>query len=130
MDPLIALIDRWERQAQQDERIGNAVAAAERRRDAAELKGLLDDLVHHQVPYGSAPKLTGYSLGGLQNRKDVVNVGTHSNPAFRLGDLPLKRVELSPSAAWLVLSQLDRLKDPPPVSAAERRVRDMARRAA
>lgn len=60
-----------------------------------ELQEALARLSEATVPYRVADVLTGYALGSLKNM-GLPNVGTRSNPAFRLADLPFKAGHASP----------------------------------
>lgn len=126
-DPLLALVKRWERRAVEFTDKGNDSAAAECRRCAAKLQGVLDDLLAREIPYDGAVTLTGHALNTL-TRRDLKNVGTRREPAFRLVDLPLKRIDLAASAAYLLAKRLGRIRAKSKESAAERRVRSRARR--
>lgn len=129
-DPMVVLIAGWKERAAEFAQYGNPVASAEARRCAEELHDALQEILNRKVPYEHTGELTEFAVGSLQNRKDLENVGTRENPAFRLGALPVKRIGVALPLESVREEELEKLQKKSGGSAAESQARARARKAA
>ena len=134
-DPLLAVADRLEADAEEKAEAGDTYGASLCRIHAKWIREACADLVNRAVPYKDTEELTGHPKGSILNMKDesgnraCPNVGTGNAGAFRLGDLPFKPGHGSPAKARLAAERLQQHWTGKRASARERRVRGEARRA-
>ena len=134
-DPLLAVADRLEADAEEKSEAGDDYGASLCRIHAKWFRAACADLLNHEVKYGETEDLTGLHPRSIMQMKDkdgerlCPNVGTGNAGAFRLGDLPFKPGHGSPAKARLAAERLQQQWAGERASARERRVRGEARRA-
>ncbi len=108
MDSLLKMVGRWEekRKTYSEISIVGEMMVGLSERHEQDLIEALRQLADTPVPYGEVEDLTGYSKGSLINRKDIPNIGTKGEPAFRLGDLPFKAGHATGGRLLLALASL------------------------
>jgi hypothetical protein len=107
MDAVTRMIEQWRSDARAFERAGQMDLVELTRSHVNDLQKMFETLADTRVPYAHAEELTGYSLGGLKNQ--LRNIGTRSQPAFRLGDLPFRFGRASDGKFLLAASTILRL---------------------
>jgi hypothetical protein len=105
MDPIREVIERWRGEREVFTRSGSDDLIRLSETHSEELMHAVATLATATVPYNRASELTGYALGSLKNM-GLENVGSRSNPAFRLSDLPFKSGKASPAKLLMAASVL------------------------
>ena len=105
MDPIREVIERWRDEREVFTRSGSDDLIRLSETHSKELMHAVATLASATVPYNRASELTGYALGSLKNM-GLENVGSRSNPAFRLSDLPFKSGKASPAKLLMAASVL------------------------